>query len=89
MNVCHNLATVVIGMLGILFQRIENSATENETFVQYFESYIKIWNDHANTIEKNAQKFLSPMRVEHEKQGSQFKDFLTQVENMDLIYAKN
>ena len=54
MNVCHNLATVVIGMLGILFQRIENSATENETFVQYFESYIKIWNDHANTIEKNA-----------------------------------
>ena len=52
-------------MLGILFQRIENSATENETFVQYFESYIKIWNDHADTIEKNAKKFLAPVRIEH------------------------
>lgn len=68
-------------------QRIENSATENETFVQYFESYIKIWNDHSNTIEKNAQKFLKPMREEHEKQASKFKDFLAHVENMDLIYA--
>ena len=88
-NVTHNLATVIIGMLGILFQRMENSATENETFVQYFESYIKIWNDHSNIIEKNATKFLTPMRLEHERQGSKFKEFLAQVENMDLIYSQN
>lgn len=87
MNVCHNLATVVIGMLGVLFQRLENSATENETFVQYFESYIKIWNSHSEVVEKNTKKFLSPMRLEHQKQNSQFQDFLTQVENMDLVYA--
>lgn len=78
---------MVIGMLGLLLQRIENSATENETFVQYFESYIKIWNDHSIIVEKNAQKFLKPMRLEHEKQGSKFKDFLTQVENMDMVYG--
>lgn len=68
---------------------MENSATENETFVQYFESYIKIWNDHSNIIEKNATKFLTPMRLEHERQGSKFKEFLAQVENMDLIYSQN
>ena len=62
MNVTHNLATVVIGMLGLLLQRIENSATENESFAQYFQSYIKIWNDHSLVIEKNAQKFLTPIR---------------------------
>jgi len=76
-------------MLGQLFQRIENSAAENETFVQYFESYIKIWTDHANTIEKNTKKWLTPIRLEHEKQGSAFKDFLTAVENMDLVYIQN
>ena len=53
-NVTHQLATLVIGMIGILMQRIENSATENETFVQYFENYIKIWNEHSTTVEKNA-----------------------------------
>jgi hypothetical protein len=61
-NITHNLATVVIGMIGVLLQRIENSATENETFAQYFQNYIKIWNDHSIVIEKNAQKFLTPMR---------------------------
>ena len=79
----------MIGMLGILMQRIENSALENETFVEYFQSYIKIWNDHSNSIEKNAQMFLKPMRLEHEKQGSKFKDFMHQVESMDMIYAQN
>ena len=74
-------------MLGILMQRIENSATENETFVQYFENYIKIWNEHSTSVEKNAQKFLMPMRQEHEKQGSKFHQFLHQVEIMDLQYA--
>ena len=72
----------MIGMLGILMQRIENSALENETFVEYFQSYIKIWNDHSNSIEKNAQMFLKPMRLEHEKQGSKFKDFMHQVESL-------
>ena len=87
MNITQNLATLLIGMLGILMQRIENSATENETFVEYFQSYVKIWNDHSLNIEKNAQKFLMPMRIEHEKQGSKFKEFMHQVESMDLIYA--
>lgn len=79
----------MIGMLGILMQRIENSALENETFVEYFQSYIKIWNDHSNSIEKNAQMFLKPLRMEHEKQGSKFKEFMHQVETMDMIYAQN
>ena len=63
-------------MLGQILKRIENSATENEQFVKYFESYIKIWNDHTMQIEKNAKKFLVPMKLEHEKQGSKFKDFI-------------
>jgi len=29
------------------------------------------------------------MRLEHQKQNSQFQDFLTQVENMDLVYSQN
>ena len=45
-------------MLGLLLQRVENSATENETFVAYFDNYIKLWNDHINGVEKNAKKFL-------------------------------
>ena len=82
-NIVHNLAAVVIGMLGVLLQRIENSATENETFAQYFQNYIKICNDHSMTIEKNAQEFLTPMRQEHdgdcsrgEASSSKFKEFL-------------
>ena len=29
------------------------------------------------------------MRLEHQKQNSHFQEFLTQVENMDLVYAQN
>lgn len=39
----NSMATVVAGMLGLLMQRIENSAAENESFVAYFDNYIKIW----------------------------------------------
>lgn len=46
-----SLATVVCGMLSMLLQRIENSATENETFVAYFDDYIKIWEKHTTAIE--------------------------------------
>ena len=67
-------------MLGLLMQRIENSAIENETFVQYFESYIKIWNEHAAQIEKNAEKFIAPLKQEHERQASKFVEFIVAIE---------
>ena len=81
------IATVVTGMLSLLLQRIENSAVENETFFLYFENYVKIWNEHATTIEKNAQKHFTPLRLEHEKSESPFAKFIGSVENFDLVYA--
>ena len=85
----NSLATVVAGMLGLLMQRIENSAAENETFVLYFENYIKIWEMHIAAIEKNAKKFIQPLRLEHQTHGSKFVSFLEQVENLDLVYSAN
>lgn len=55
----------------------------------YFESYAKIWNEHANTIEKNSVKFLGTIRKSHEKQPTQFTDFLSKVQGMDMTYAQN
>ena len=85
----NSMATVVAGMLGLLMQRIENSAAENETFVAYFDNYIKIWDAHITAIEKNAKKFISPLRVEHQQHSSKFAGFLEQVENLDLVYSAN
>ena len=48
MNISDNLANVVIGMLETLFKRIENSASENETLMQYFANYIKNINENAD-----------------------------------------
>ena len=74
-------------MLSLLLQRIENSAVENETFFLYFENYVKIWNEHATTIEKNAQKHFTPLRLEHEKSESACAKFIGSLENFDLVYA--
>ena len=51
---------------GMLLQRIENSAAENESFVAYFDNYIKIWEAHIVSIERNTKKFIQPMRTEHQ-----------------------
>ena len=87
MNVTENLATVIIGMLKNLFGKIEASAAENETLMQYFSNYIKNINENADQFEKNAKKFLSPLRQTQE--NSPFGEMLYQVESMDLNYAAN
>ena len=55
--------------------------------MQYFQAYIKTWNDHADIVEKNARKFLDPIALTHEKSGSRFKDFVKKVDLMDLEYS--
>ena len=74
-------------MLAMLMQRIENSGAENENFIQYFENYTKLWEQHLIAIEANAKKHIAPMRIEHQNHGSSFLGFLEHAENLDLVYV--
>jgi hypothetical protein len=38
-----NLGKVILGMLNLLFKRMESSIEESEVFILYFEQYIKTW----------------------------------------------
>ena len=75
-------------MLENLLRRIEDSVTENEGFIHYFNVQIKMWTDHADSLEKSVKKFLDPIVIEHERQGSNFTKFAKKVNTMDYGYCQ-
>ena len=64
------VSTVLCGMLSCLIDRMQNSATENEIMIEYFDNYINIQKTHAVNVETNTQRFIDPLIREHNKYGT-------------------
>ena len=62
-----NLGNLLCGIIAKILAKIESSAEESDVFIQFFDAYTKTWESHATEIEKNANKFLGPLRLKHTK----------------------
>ena len=65
------LGKVVIAITENILSRMQSAVVENDTFANYLDSLMKIQLEHSQTLVKNANKFLDPMRSTYEVMGSQ------------------
>lgn len=81
------LGKVVIAITENILNRMQTAVVENETFANYLDSLMKIQIEHSQTLVKNANKFLDPMRSTYEVMGSQKQHFIQALKDLDTTHA--
>ncbi|CDW71523.1 UNKNOWN [Stylonychia lemnae] len=53
----------------------------------YFQLYIKIQTEHSQILVRNVSKHLDPLKLVYEEQGSQYKNFIQSLKDLDVNQA--
>jgi F0F1-type ATP synthase membrane subunit b/b' len=81
------LGKLLVTMIENILKRMGESVQENETFANYLESMMKIQLEHSQSLIKNANKYLDPLKASYEARGSLNHEFIGCVKDLDVNQA--